>query len=217
MGEGNNALACAASKVGRRAFVVQMVSRPAIPAAPIIGAIAGLMPRVLAVAPETVDVGWECSLAFPKGTTGWRPWVFDCSSLQAVFSLAVLWVRVGGSLCCMDTRDDAAGRGLGASAKEMRDQACPNRRVCQVALHLVLFLFSFELLPSQLNPLLSDGGKAKVLLPQGVDVCNDPCVSQVEECVIYHGAIDGRRVEEGQLRITRSVPIEIGMGERSGV
>ena len=50
-----------------------------------------------------------------------------------------------------------------------------------------------------------------------MDVCDDPCISQVEECVIYHSAIDCGGVEEGQLRITRSVPIEIGMGERSGV
>ena len=197
--------------------MVRVVSRPAIPAAPKVGAVAGFMSRVLTMTLEAVDVGRECSLAFPKGTTGWRSWVLYCSSLEAVFPFTVLWVRIGGSLCCMDARDDAAGRGSGTSAKEVGNQACPNCRVCQVALHFVLFFFSFEFLPSQLNPLLADGGKAKVLLPQGVDIGNDSCVSQVEECVIYYNAIDCRGVEEGQLRVARSVSIEIGMGKRSGV
>ena len=79
------------------------------------------MSRVLAVTLEAVDVGWECSLAFPKGATRGHPWVLHHSSFEAVFSFTVLWVGVGGSLCCMDARDDAAGRGSGTSAKEVRD------------------------------------------------------------------------------------------------
>ena len=165
VGKGDDAFARAACKVRGGALMVRMVSGPAISAAPVVGAIASLVSRVLAVALEAVNVGWERSLAFPEGTARWRPWVFHHPSLEAVFTFAVFWVGVGGSLCCMDARDDAAGRGSGTSAKEMGDQACSNRRVCQVALHLILFLFSFEFLPSQLNPLLSDGGKAKVLLP----------------------------------------------------
>ena len=148
MGEGDNTFACAAGKVGRGALVVRVVGGPAVSATPEVGAVAGLVSRVFAVTLETVDVRGECSLAFPKRTTGRRPWVLHHSSLETVFSFTVLWVRVGGPLCCMDARDDAAGRGLGTSAKEMRDQVCPNRRVCQVALHLILFLFSFEFLPS---------------------------------------------------------------------
>ena len=57
----------------------------------------------------------------------------------------------------------------------------------------------------------------EVLLSQGMDVCNNPCISQVEECVIYKGAVNRRGVEEGQLRIAWSIPIEVGMGKGSGV
>ena len=56
-----------------------------------------------------------------------------------------------------------------------------------------------------------------MLLPEGVDVCNDSCISQVQKCVIYDGAIDRRGVEKGQLRIAWSIPIEVRMGEGSGV
>ena len=56
-----------------------------------------------------------------------------------------------------------------------------------------------------------------MLLPQGVDVCNNSCIPQVEECVIYKGVVDCRGVEEGQLRIAWSIPIKVGMGEGSGM
>ena len=56
-----------------------------------------------------------------------------------------------------------------------------------------------------------------MLLSQGVDVCDYPCISQMQECIIHHGAIDCGGVEESQLCVARSVPIEIGMRERSGV
>ena len=126
--------------------MVRMVSRPAVPAAPKVGAVAGFVSRVLAVALEAVDVGWERSLAFSKGTARWSPWIFYRSSLKAVFPFTIFWFAVRGSLCGVNARDDAARRGLGASAKEVRDQASSDCCMCQVALHLVLFLFSFELL-----------------------------------------------------------------------
>ena len=126
--------------------MVRVVSRPAVPAAPIIGAVAGLVPGVLAVTFETVDVGWKCSLALPKGATGWGPWIFYHSSLKAVFPFTIFWVAVRGSLCSMNARDNAAGGGSGASAKEVRNQACPYCCVCQVTLHFILFLLSFEFL-----------------------------------------------------------------------
>ena len=148
MGEGDDALGRAACKVRRRALVVRVVGGPAVPAVPIVGAVAGLVSRVLAVALEAVDVGWECSLALSKGAPRWIPRILHYSPLKTVFSFAILWVGVGGSLCCMDMRDDAAGGGSGSSAKEMGDQTSPNRRMCQIALHLILFLFSFEFLAS---------------------------------------------------------------------
>ena len=78
MGEGDNALGCATRKVGRRTLVVRMISGPAVPAAPVVRAIAGLVSRVLAVALEAVNVGWERSLALPKGTTRWSVTPLDC-------------------------------------------------------------------------------------------------------------------------------------------
>ena len=117
--EGDDTFACATSKVGRGALVVCVVGGPAVSATLVIGAVAGFVSRVLAVAFEAINVGRECSLAFPKGTARWRPWVLHYSSLETVFPFTVFWVGVGGSLCCMDARDDAAGRGSGTSAKEM--------------------------------------------------------------------------------------------------
>ena len=146
MGEGDDALGRAACKVGRGALVVCVVSGPAVPAAPTIGAVAGFVSRVLTMALEAINVGWECSLALPKSATGRSSWIFYHSPFKAVLSFAVFWIGVGGSLCCMDARDDAAGGGLGASAKEMGNQARPDCRVRQVALHFILFFFGFEFL-----------------------------------------------------------------------
>ena len=146
MGEGDDALGRAARKVGRGALMVRVVGGPAVPAASKIRAVAGLVARVLAMALETVDVGWESSLSLSKGATGRSPGILHHSPFKAIFPFAVFWIGVRGSLRCVNARDDAAGRGLGTSAKEMRDQACPNRCMCQVALYFILFLFSFELL-----------------------------------------------------------------------
>ena len=126
--------------------MVRVVSGPAVSAAPVIGTIAGLVSRVLTVALKAVDVGWECPLALPKGTTRWIPWIFYHSPFKAIFPFTVFWFAVRRSLRFMNMRNNAAGRGLGTSAKEMRDQARPNRCMRQVALHFVLFRFSFELL-----------------------------------------------------------------------
>ena len=146
MGEGDDALARAASKMGRGTLMVRMIGGPAVPAAPIIGAVAGFVSRILTVTLEAVDVGWERSLALPKGATGWVPWVFYHPSLEAIFPFTVFWFAVGGSLSCVNARDDAARRGLGTSAKEVRDQARPDCCMRQVALHLVFLFFGFELL-----------------------------------------------------------------------
>ena len=146
VGEGDDALARATCKVGRRALMVRMVSGPAVPAAPVVGAVAGLVSRVLAVTLEAVNVGLELSLALHKRITRRRPWVLHHSSLKAVFSFTVFWVRVGGSLSCVNARDDAARRGSGTSAKKVGNQARPDCCMRQVALHLVFLFFSFELL-----------------------------------------------------------------------
>ena len=146
MSEGDDALGRAACKVGGRALMVHVVSGPAVPAAPAIRAVAGLVPGVLAMAFEAVDVGWKSSLALPKGATRWGPWIFYHLSLKAIFPFTVFWVAVGGSLCRVNARDDAARGGSGMSAKEVGDQTRSDCCMCQVAFHLVLFLFGFELL-----------------------------------------------------------------------
>ena len=89
MGEGDDALGRAACEVRRGALMVRVVGGPAVPAAPIIGAVAGLVSRVLAVTLEAVDVGWESSLTLPKGTTRRSPWIFYHSPFEAILSFAV--------------------------------------------------------------------------------------------------------------------------------
>ena len=146
MSEGDDTLARAAREVRRGALMVRVVSGPAVPAAPKVRAVASLVSRVLTMALEAVNVRWECSLSLSKGATRRSPWILYHSPFEAVLSFTVFWISVRGSLCCMNARDDAAGRGLGTSAKEMRDQACSNCCVCQVALHFIFLFFSFELL-----------------------------------------------------------------------
>ena len=146
MGEGDDTLGHAAREVRRGAFMVRMVGRPAVPAAPMVGAVASFVSRVLAVTFEAVNVGRERSLALSKGTAGWSPWIFYCPSLKAVFPFTIFWFAIWGSLRGMNAGDDTARRGLGTSAKEVRDQARPDCCMRQVALHLVFLFFSFELL-----------------------------------------------------------------------
>ena len=126
--------------------MVRVVSGPAVPAAPKVGAVAGFMSGILTVTFEAVNVGWERSLALSKGTARWGPWIFYCSSLKAVFPFTIFRFAVRGSLCGMNARDDTARRGSGVSAKEVGDQARSDCCMCQVTLHLILLFFSFELL-----------------------------------------------------------------------
>ena len=110
IGEGNNARSGATSEVGGRAFMVSMVGGPAVLTAPIIGAVAGLVSRVFAVASKTVDMRREGALSLAKRSPWRGPWVLHLSTLQAVFSFTFGRIIVRGSLCCEDVRDDAAGR-----------------------------------------------------------------------------------------------------------
>ena len=110
MGEGNNACSGATGEVGSGAFMVAMVSGPAISTAPVVRAVAGFMPWVLAMASETVDMRGEGVLSFAKRSPWRRPWVLHLSTLQAVFTFTFSRIIVRGSLCCEDARDDAAGR-----------------------------------------------------------------------------------------------------------
>ena len=66
MGKGDNTRSGAASKVRGGAFMVVMVGGPAIPTAPIIGAVAGFMPWVLAVTPKIINMRGEGVLSLAK-------------------------------------------------------------------------------------------------------------------------------------------------------
>ena len=66
MGEGDDARSSATSEVRGRAFMVAMVGGPAVPAASVVGAVAGLMSRVLAMAFEAVDMRGKGALSLAK-------------------------------------------------------------------------------------------------------------------------------------------------------
>ena len=66
MSEGDNAHSGATSEVRGRAFMVAMVFGPAVSTAPIIGAIAGFMSRVFAMAVETINMRGEGTLLLAK-------------------------------------------------------------------------------------------------------------------------------------------------------
>ena len=109
VGKGDNARSGAASKVRGGTFMVTMIFGPAVSTAPIIRAVAGLMPWVFTMAPEAIDVRGEGTLSLAKGSPWRGPWVLHSLTLQAIFTFAFSWIVVRGSLCCEDARDNAAG------------------------------------------------------------------------------------------------------------
>ena len=179
MGEGNDALGGAASKVRCRTLVVAMVGGPAVSTAPVIGAVAGLMPRVLTVTSETVNMRGEGTLSLAKRSSWRGPWVLHPSSLQAILTFALSRIVVRGSLCCEDARNNAAGWAPRPSAYQVRGQSRSDCCVGKVSFHLILFVLSLQFLSPQLDTLLSDGGNAKVLVSEGVYISYDPRISQV--------------------------------------
>ena len=66
MGKRDNARSGAASKVRGRAFMITVVSGPAISTAPIVGAVAGFMPWVLTMTPETIDMRGKGAFSLAK-------------------------------------------------------------------------------------------------------------------------------------------------------
>ena len=81
MSERDNARGGAASEVRGGALMVAMIGRPAISTAPVVGAVAGLMSRVLAVAPEAVNMRGEGTLSLAKRSSRRGSWVFHPSTL----------------------------------------------------------------------------------------------------------------------------------------
>ena len=66
MGKGDDTRSGATSEVRGRAFMVAMVSGPTVSTAPVVGAVAGLMSRVLAMTFEAVDMRGEGALSLAK-------------------------------------------------------------------------------------------------------------------------------------------------------
>ena len=179
MGEGDDACSSAASKMRGGAFVVAMVFGPAVSTAPVIWTVAGLMSWIFAMASEAVDMRGEGTLSLAKRSPWRGPWVLHPSMLQAIFTFAFSRVIVRGSLRCEDARNNAAGRTPWPGAHQMRDQARSDCCMGEIPLYFILLFLSFQLLSSQLNVLLSDGGNAEVLVSEGVDIGYYSCISQV--------------------------------------
>jgi hypothetical protein len=59
-------------------------------------------------------------------------------------------------------------------------EACADGGVSEVSLHDVLLLFRLALDSIELDPLPLNISEARILHAEGVDICNDPCVSKVE-------------------------------------
>lgn len=50
-----------------------------------------------------------------------------------------------------------------------------------------------------------------------MNVSNNSCVSQMQKCIVDYGSVGGRGVEDGEVSVSRGVPIEVCMGEGAGV
>ena len=87
----------------------------------------------------------------------------------------------------------------------------------EISLHFILLFLSLQLLSSQLNALLSDGGNTKVLVSEGVYISDDSRISQVQEGVINYGAVRGRGVKDGKISVARDGAIEVCMRERASM
>ena len=148
MSERDNARSGATSEVRSGALMVAMILRPAVSTAPVIRAVAGLMSRVFTMASEAVNMRGEGTLSLAKRGSWRGPWVLHPSTLQTIFTFAFSGVIVRGSLCCEDSRDDAAGRAPWSGAYQVRDQARPDCCMGEISLHFVLLFFSLQFLPS---------------------------------------------------------------------
>jgi hypothetical protein len=96
VGEGDDALSGAASEVGRGALVVEMVGGPTEPAGSVVGALAAVVTRILAVAREAVGE-WR-HLALAKHRPWGSAWLSHLAALQTIFPFTVFREGVSGSL-----------------------------------------------------------------------------------------------------------------------
>ena len=128
--------------------MMAVVGGPAVSTAPIIGAVAGLMPRVLAMTFEAVDMRGKGALLLAKRIPWRGPWVLHPSTLQAVFSFAVSRIIVRRSLGCEDARDNATRGASWSGAHHVRDKPCPDCCMGEISFHLIFLFFCSQLLPS---------------------------------------------------------------------
>ena len=148
MSEGDNARSGATSEVRGRAFMVAMVGGPAVSTAPVIGAVAGLMSRILTMTSEAVNMRGEGALSFAKRIPWRGPWVLHPSTLQAIFTFAFSRVIVRGSLRCEDARDNAARGASWSGAHHMGDKSCSDCCMGEISFHLIFLFFCPQLLSS---------------------------------------------------------------------
>ena len=83
----------------------------------------------------------------------------------------------------------------------------------EISLHFILLFLSFQLLSSQLDALLSDGGNAEVLVSEGVDISYHSWISQVQKGIVYYGAVRGRGMKDTEVSIARGGAIKVCMRE----
>ena len=166
---------------------------------------------------EAIDMRGEGALSLAKRIPWRGPWVLHPSTLQAVFSFAVGRIIVRRSLGCEDARDNATRGASWSGAQHMRNKTRPDCCVGEISFHLIFLFFCPQLLSSQFDALLSDGGEAKVLVSKGVNIGNDSSISQVQEGVVNYGAVRGRGVEDGKVSVARGRTIEICVRERASM
>jgi hypothetical protein len=50
-----------------------------------------------------------------------------------------------------------------------------------------------------------------------VDVCDNSCVDEVDECVVYKSSVDRAGMEDGEVGVFDARGVEVGIGEGASV
>ena len=117
----------------------------------------------------------------------------------------------------MDARDDASRQGSRTSEDEVGEESSSDCGVSEISFSRELFLFSFAFLQIELQSLPLDLHESQMLGSKGVDVRDNPWISQMEKGVIDDDAAGGRGMKNGELRILNSCSEEICDRVRAGM
>ena len=82
----------------------------------------------------------------------------------------------------------------------------------EVSFRRKLLFLSLAFLQIQLQSLSLDLHEAQMLRPEGMNISDDPWISEMEKSIVDGDAAGGRRVEDGEFRVLNSSPKEIGNG-----